>query len=707
MAGEARRHVVVWLFLALLGGWAAGGEEKPGDAEKARLRRAALALMPKPSYQHGREPFFCATDRDRAGTREAIQTWELLLALDPNDAEAKMDLAVCLVSLHREKLMRGKVAGGPAVEQECLRAAQLADSAVRANPSAGNTTTYFFIAQELQRGLPNRAAEMCDYIVANPKTFQDGQVANARQILANVRPETFFPELQKAIGNAEKDPDALCKLVNMMLNKAHTMPDQVLEFAAKQANSANPLVRFLFEVAAGETLFRHKKDPAALAHYDRAIEVHEAAYAAVPNVAYKSFIDDVYRLKLVACQALKKPEEARKTALDGARHFMKADRFNFSISWLYFLCVTEVLKEGEEKEAIAICDAYLKAAARDPNVQNDHGARIVETKGRLTAKLEGRPLPTFERMTLIKGTEANNLYAPRMAVAAGKLWLAWQPWQGGGPALVHKVGSVSAEKLDGLPRDLRGVAAVGDSVFFGGRSGLYRLDTDGKLLKHYTSKDGPLPSDHVVDLREGGGKLFLSLYKWDKGSDSYVVAEMDPATERVRILAPSGLNDKPGAEPTYSIYRLWWDGVKSRVYANRYFLSGSPQAWEREGWAQAGEGWEVVSPGAGSAPRYILSEGGEALQVSHLEGKTLFEFLKAGEKLAVDLPVPECVGEAAWDATRLWVPSFLGLYQIERKTGRVTWLAYQEKTQCLAVLKHAGKLYVATTRGLFACDIPQ
>jgi ligand-binding sensor domain-containing protein len=148
--------------------------------------------------------------------------------------------------------------------------------------------------------------------------------------------------------------------------------------------------------------------------------------------------------------------------------------------------------------------------------------------------------------------------------------------------------------------------------------------------------------------------------------------------------------------------------VKSRIYANSYYLSASPRSWDREGWMQAGEGWEAISPpAAGSAPRYILSEGGEALQVSHLEGKTLFEFLKAGEKLAVDLPVPECVGEAAWDATRLWVPGFLGLYQVERATGKVTWLAHQEQTQCTAVLKHAGKLYVATTRGLYACDIPQ
>jgi hypothetical protein len=250
---------------------------------------------------------------------------------------------------------------------------------------------------------------------------------------------------------------------------------------------------------------------------------------------------------------------------------------------------------------------------------------------------------------------------------------------------------------------------VGDGIFFGGPSGLYRLNADGKLLKHYTSKDTPLPSDRIVDLCEGGGRLFLSVYSEDRGRATYyAVARFDPARERLDILAPSGLNDKPGAEPVYATYRVWWDAASSRLYANEYLLSGGPRPWRREGWMQAGEGWEALSPPAGaSAPRYILSEGGEVLRVSHLEGKVLFEFLKAGEKLAVDLPVPECVGEAAWDATRIWVPSFMGLYQVERKTGRVNWLAYQEETQCLAVLKHAGKLYVATTRGLYARDVPQ
>ena len=42
-------------------------------------------------------------------------------------------------------------------------------------------------------------------------------------------------------------------------------------------------------------------------------------------------------------------------------------RFNQSIQWLYLYCVKEILtREGDEKDALAICDTYLNAAKRNP-----------------------------------------------------------------------------------------------------------------------------------------------------------------------------------------------------------------------------------------------------------------------------------------------------------------------------------------------------
>jgi len=43
-------------------------------------------------------------------------------------------------------------------------------------------------------------------------------------------------------------------------------------------------------------------------------------------------LSNVYRLRIEACLALSRPEEAKKTALAGTRHFMKAARFDISIA---------------------------------------------------------------------------------------------------------------------------------------------------------------------------------------------------------------------------------------------------------------------------------------------------------------------------------------------------------------------------------------
>ena len=77
-------------------------------------------------------------------------------------------------------------------------------------------------------------------------------------------------------------------------------------------------------------------------------------------------LDDIYRLRIEACEILGLPEEAKKTALAGVKHFMddRSSPIRQSIGWLYRYCVTEVLGPGQEKQALAICDAYAAAARK-------------------------------------------------------------------------------------------------------------------------------------------------------------------------------------------------------------------------------------------------------------------------------------------------------------------------------------------------------
>ncbi len=668
-------------------------------AEKELWRRQALYLMPPSHYAVGRGPHDCLGKRDKLDAMEMIRAWENVLLLEANDVEARLNLGIGLVGLYKPELRLKEGERKRLAVEQCLRGSRLVENAVRARPGRHEAISFYFMAGSLKAWLPERSTEMFDHIVAHPDVFP-GEVKWAQIALAGLRKESLAKLIDDAVRDVRDDPDRISAMVFTMLNRDGEPPEKMLEIAAKYTGSDNPLVRFYFELATAEILYRQKKDPAALEHFDRAIAVHEAAFAAC---AYNSLaVDDIYRYKISACEFLNKPELLRRTALEGARHFMAVGRFNQSVQWLYLHCATKILtREGDEKEALAVCDTYLDASERDPSLQNEYGPRIVERREELLARLAGTPLPDMGGLRLAKGTQATNLKASRMAATDGKLWLAWQHWQSGGPALMYRPDLDETRKLTDLPATVRSVATVKDAVFFGGKNGLYKLDTNGRLLKHYSRKDGTLPADHVVDLCEGDGKIYLCY----RDSDQYGVATLDPATNKVSVMAPSSREAKLEAEPVYGVYRVWWDAANCRLHASHYLRFASvADVTHQFGWMQKGKAWRRYS--GKDAPRLIVSDADEALLVQIVGKQTEFRFLKSGQKVTAKVPLPWLMGEPAWDEHRIWVPTFTGLYEIERDTGRVTWLAHQDGNPFLSVLKQGGRLYVATSRGLYYREIP-
>jgi len=101
-----------------------------------------------------------------------------------------------------------------------------------------------------------------------------------------------------------------------------------------------------------------------------------------------------------------------------------------------------------------------------------------------------------------------------------------------------------------------------------------------------------------------------------------------------------------------------------------------------------------------------MSQGDEALIVRVAGDQSEFRFVKSGQKVTAAVPVPQLMGEPAWDDSRIWVPTSSGLYEVNRATGGVTWLAYQAGNPFFSLLRAHGRLYVATARGLYYRDIP-
>jgi ligand-binding sensor domain-containing protein len=102
----------------------------------------------------------------------------------------------------------------------------------------------------------------------------------------------------------------------------------------------------------------------------------------------------------------------------------------------------------------------------------------------------------------------------------------------------------------------------------------------------------------------------------------------------------------------------------------------------------------------------VLSDLNETLVVRITGDQTEFQFAEAGQTVKARVPVPAMIGEPAWDRQRIWVPTSSGLYEVNRATGHMTWLAYEDGNWFLSLLKAGNVLYVATSRGLYCRDIP-
>ena len=96
-----------------------------------------------------------------------------------------------------------------------------------------------------------------------------------------------------------------------------------------------------------------------------------------------------------------------------------------------------------------------------------------------------------------------------MAATREKLWLASGTWLMGGTALLYRPDRDKVVKIPDVPRQVSCVTTMNGSVFFGGAKGLYKLDSNGRLLKHYDQKNNVMPGDRIIDVCEGGGKIYF------------------------------------------------------------------------------------------------------------------------------------------------------------------------------------------------------
>jgi hypothetical protein len=172
--------------------------------------------------------------------------------------------------------------------------------------------------------------------------------------------------------------------------------------------------------------------------------------------------------------------------------------------------------------------------------------------------------------------------------------------------------------------------------------------------------------------------------------------------------------------------------VTPRLYACHYNYAwdAAPDLTCQFAWSPGDDAWQALRT-ASDVARLVVSQDGETLLVQIVDNRLQFRFVKAKQDLTADVPLCWMMGEPAWDEHRLWVPTASGLYEVDRGTGRLTWLVYRiEKPPpsgpyaadfvrgqapwatypngplFFGVLKHGDRLYLATSRGLYYHEIP-
>ncbi len=645
------------------------------------------------------------------GRRELIRAWENVLLLDGNDTDAMMYLGVCLVGLNLSEAQES-----PEKAAQCVAGSRLIQQAFAANPTKDNAATFYYCLSYLvsRKVAPERATEMAQYMVAHPEQCEgyerESTIKTALNLPTLIAGDGRFAKLQAALENAEKDPDTVLIVFPPELTRNGPVAPYV-SLLTPYLDSPDPVVRFAVERAMGVLLCWVKTDSAALEHFDRAIAVMEDAYQRCKD--HRDSLNNIYRLKIEACRYLDLPDEASRTAWAGARHFRELGRFardaqGYSpVGWLYRYCVTKAADAADSRETLAICNTYIAAAEKEWRRYEDWPC-VCAKREELVARLAGKPVPGLGDLHLIQsaaslmGTDQDWMMDIRMASTPGKLWFEPRTWHGNSYRMVYNAGRHEIAKLlDGRSQG-HYVAATGDTVFFASYFSLEKFDTNGKLLKDYNYKDPFFPG-HINDICAGGGQIYFAF----GGEGRFGIAAMDPATDKVTILAPSSRDAKPEQEPIDRMSRVQWDAVTPRLYVGAH----EPSDYARfgpftqlYGLSPRDNTWQQFP--IEDAPRFVISDGDETLLVRVGDERSVFHFVKADETVAAAVPVPTMIGQPAWDHKRIWVPTASGLYEVDRATGQVKWLAYQSDNQFFSALKADGRLYVAARGGLYCQDDP-
>ena len=608
------------------------------ESENDLWRRLALYLMPG----FGQERALRSNrGREEQDVLQAIRAWENVLLIKPENREAKVKLALCLIAVYGNYLNPRFGEKTEIAREQVLRGSYLIEEVFRGLRTKELAEYYVGMANCLSSELRERGREMYEFVLANSRLYSERQLKQVRLKqgyygFADKDKDPIFSEVEKAIQAADTSPKGTFKVYDELLEKYERRPDVIFSFAKNHLKARNSLVRFLSYRTVGRVSAWPRNDPKALAFFDLAIGAHEAAYRDVEGYPFDSALDRIYMEAMAACSKFGEEEKAHRMLLRGANFYMKQKRFTLNIAELWHHCVTRILGDGDADLRLRICDAFIRAGRYGPQDTTPYDLDIVLLQERLRVRAEDGSLPGFEAMARIVRSGAPRPHECQLTVSGGKLWFA-----SGGSVYRLVPGSDDAVRLELPARRARCLAGNDQRVFVGCTTylsdgevrggGILELDLDGQVVHEYNALKGNLPAGYVADLCFANGKLYAILWE----SDTSMVLSLEPSSRQIRVLAPTSRKTERYAEPTGSqVYKLWWHAVNSRLYANRFYprTDGTYMNY----WVLEPAGWNYLTNKSRDAAlrfHYAVTQGNEVVEMKTPEEDNVFRFLPSREEV--------------------------------------------------------------------------
>ncbi len=692
--------------------------DTPGEV--ARLRSASQTLIPYAGSMQleggGRiRSIQAISDRERADLREAIRLLENILLLDKEDIDATMCLGRCVLALHRDAAV-WKIEGRDQdhARKQCLRGIDLIEQAFRRNPSEHNAWAFAWAAIAAARslGAPECGKRMIGYMLNHRSYFNYHQLRDARSALPNPDEDALLTEYELAVLDFDNRANRVRRAMMGIRHSLRESPEKVLAFAEKEALSENPYVRFFAEYVAADVYLR-KKDSRAVEHFTRALEIRDEAMAAAlrcKDRGFLSYIDATYRDAYGACILFKMQDRAKTILEGGMRAFLEGGPWDRRPGYCAPLLADIYAREGDVEKGMRLCDEVVR---RYPLDRQLHGrARLIELRERFRALSAGGALPDFGRLHRIGGQKGKYSF-PRLAKAGGKIWVVLSRWYGGGRAFYYAAGESALTPLEQVGEKAFCVAAAGERICFGTvREGLYVLDPSGRLIAHLSKERGEIPSDHIIAMASTHLRRRSFIYVGFRESDRFGVARFDPPSLKTTVLAPSSRDVSFYDEPVREFYSLWWSPDESVLWTGHQSerrtdcITTSQVMFRFDGY-----GWTDI--GRATDPRWIAVCGGETLHVLAKEHPTQPGLRTVTMRLhpnrtpfQSDDPLLLTAHDAAWDATRLWLPTVAGLYEVDRASGAMRCVAHKDDTPIYTILKDGGWRYLGARDGIYSYRIP-